>query len=370
VRSLAVSPYTADAVAAALVGTRTLSFKYERYNKTNIYRGDFQTVIKGSATVKHTAFADIKRSFKFKARDDISVDWLNDRVKPKMGVLMPDGGTAWFSLGLFLMSSPAVEVSNGGPPMRTVDAYDQTVILINDKITDRYVVAAGSNVITAVSALLTSAGVTLQNLSPSTKTLPSDRDWDPGTTKLSIINSLLGSINYGSMWFDGDGYAIGRPYMTPSTIPPGWNYLDDSKSMLRKDAVSALDLFNVPNKWIGVVSEPDQTLITSVYTNSNPDSPTSTVSRGVTYVDYRTDLQAVDQASLDGIVQRIATEASQIYEKVTLKTGLMPHHEHLDVLNVRYTKISVENLYQETEWDLPMKVGATMTHSLRRLVEI
>lgn len=365
-RSLAVNGYTSAAVDAALLTSgRTLSFRYERYSNTNVLLGEFSSVLGGS--VDHSAFADITGTAKFAMKGDIAA---GDRCKPIVRLKMPDAGYAEWPMGMFLLSSPAISSQPTVQKVREIDAYDQSFILLMDKVTDRYSVVSGAIVTDAITTILTGAGITLRTIVPSPLTLPTARDWDPGTPKSVIVNALLGAINYQSLWFDGDGYAVCRPYVSPSTAPTGRTYKDDTSSMLTKAGSRTLDLFDVPNKWVLYVSDPDRASLRSEYTNTNPSSPTSTLARGFTIVDYREESEVVDQATLDAKVARIAYEASQVYEKVTVNTGLMPIHEHLDVLALRYGRLDIDDRYQETDWSMPLKAGATMTHSFRRLVQL
>lgn len=279
-------------------------------------------------------------------------------------------GIVKFPLGVFLLSTPPRKVNLSGVVVREVEAYDQLQILIDDKIDTRYIVGLAANYITAVAALLTSAGITHQYLVPTDKILPNTRDWAPGTSKLEIINDLLSAINYGALWFNEDGYAIAQPYISPAVRPEEYIYRDDDKSVIFPNVEQGLDLFGVPNKWIAIVSEPDRDPLVSTYTNTNANSPTSTVSRGRTITDVREGAQAADQATLDDCVQQVAFEASQIYEKVTMETAIMPQHSHADVLRLEYSKLGIGAKFSETGWEMDLKAGGRMKHQIRRMVNI
>lgn len=370
-KSLGVSGYAAADVEKALLASgRTWDFRYERYDKNNAFQGNFNNVTSGS--VDHSAFADIVGTAKFSMKDieGSGINWISDRCKPIVRLKISPTKWAEWPMGLFLLSSPAMTAQKNAQKIREIDAYDQSFILIHDKVTSRYYVAAGSLVTTTIASILTIAGITLQTIVPSTLTMPTDRDWDPATPKLVIINNLLNAINYQSLWFDGDGYAVCRPYLSPSNAPTGYTYKDDTSSMLTPEGSRTLDLFDVPNKWVLFISDPDRASIRSEYTNNASGSPTSVVNRGFTIVDYREESEIVDQETLDSRVARIAYESSQVYEKVVISTGIMPMHEHMDVIALRYGRLDIDDRYQETDWTMTLKAGATMSHSLRRLVQI
>ena len=367
-QALARNGYTADQVIAALhAPARTLAFRYELLDSSNRLKAHLTNVLSGS--VAYNALADIKRTGRFTVRDDGSINYLSDRIKPYARLKMPDGGWAEWALGVLILSTPPRKADAAGVVTREVEAYDQLQVLLDDKAADRYTVAAGTNYIVAVKAVLDSAGITAQNLTPTASTLPTARDWPPGTPKLRIINDLLGAVNYRSLWFDEQGVAVAQPYVSPADRAAEYTYQDDAQSVILPEVQEGLDLFEVPNKWVLVVSEADRLALSSTYTNSNPASPTSTVSRGRTIVDYR-QVEAADQAALDAMAARLAFEASQVYEQVEFETGIMPMHSDSDVLNLKFAALGLDAKYSEVGWEFELKAGGRMRHRVRRVVSV
>lgn len=367
--SLARANYTADQVKTALhASRRIISFRYELLDSGNKKKADLTNVIDGS--VSYDSLAEIKRTARFTIREDGTINFLSDRIKPYARIKMADGGYAEFPLGVFLLTTPPKKTDQKNVVIREVEAYDFLQILVDDKVTDRYTVTSGTNYITAVKALLDGAGLTAQNLTSTTKTLPTARDWEPGTTKLRIINDLLGAINYRSLWFDENGIAVAQPYVSPSDRASEYTYKDDDESVIFPDVEQSLDLFGIPNKWVLVVSEADRAPLVSTYTNSNPNSLTSTVSRGRTIVDYRPNQEAPDQATLDALAARIAYESSQVYEIVSFYTAIMPMHSDSDVYTLEFSTLGISAKYSETSWSFDLKAGAKMEHRIRRVVSV
>jgi len=361
--------YTGAQVEAALhASRRRIRFRYELYSKSGAFKAHLKNVRGGS--VEYNAGADIKRTAKFEWVDTTEVDYLSDRVKPicRVGV---GSGWAEFPLGLFLLSTTPRTLTEGSRAvMRTVEAYDLAKILVDDRVTTRYTVPAGAEYIAKVRELLEGAGITAHNLTPSTKTLPAARDWDPGTSKLEIINDLLRAIVYHDLWFDENGVAVAAPYISPAEKASEYTYKNDNRSVLLPDAEQLLDLWSVPNKWVLTVSESDMEVLRSEYTNTNPNSPTSTVSRGRTIVRYET-VDAESQAALDAMVERMAFEDSQVYETFQLGTAVMPFHSHMDVLTLEFTDMSIPaTRYEEVFWGFELKAGSAMKHIVRRIVTV
>jgi len=369
VQALGRNGYTAEEVRVALhAPARTLSFRYQLLDKNNQPKGWLDSVL--AASVANNALAEIKRTARFTLMDSANINWLSDRIKPWIRLKMPDGGWAEWPQGVFLLSTPTRKVTKTGQIIREVEAYDQLVILRDDRVTDRCTVTAGTNYITAVKQILDGAGITNQNLTPTDKTLPADREWAPGTPKLRIINDLLSAINYRSLWFDENGVAVAEPYISPADRAAEYTYRDDDQSVIFPEVVETLDLFDVANRWVLVVSEPDRPVLVSTYTNDNPDSPTSTVSRGRVIVDFREGEDAADQDSLDAKAARLAFEASQVYQQVEFETAIMPIHSDSDVIELYFSALGLAAKYAEVSWEMELRAGAKMKHRIRRVVSV
>src|SRR5690606_6260673 len=179
----------------------------------------------------------------------------------------PRPGFVEWPLGVFLLSTPERTVGTAGVVEREVAAYDQLVVLADDKVADRYSVAAGTLYTDAIATLTFGLA---RNLVPSDKALTSAREWEPGTPKLRILNDLLAAINYESAWFDELGRLGCRPYQSPTDRSSEYAYATDDKSVIVGEAAQSLDLFSVPNRWVLVKSFVDDAAPTETYTNDDP----------------------------------------------------------------------------------------------------
>ncbi|GAA4082755.1 hypothetical protein [Actinomadura miaoliensis] len=269
--------------------------------------------------------------------------------------------------GVFLLSTPTREADASDVVTRDVEGYDQLQVYSDDLVVDRYTVAAGTAYTTAVSTLL---GSIAKRITPSAATLPTAREWEPGTSKLKIINELLSAINYESLSFDEDGVAVVEPYVSPAERHAEYTYADDAVSVMTPEVSQEFDLFNIPNRWVLVVSDPDRPPLTAVYTNNDPASPTSTLRRQRIITDFRTEEDAADQAALNAKAARLAFEASQVYEAIEFTTWIMPIHSGNDVYKIVYGPLAVNATYAEQSWEMPLKAGSQMKHRARRVVSI
>lgn len=368
--SLAVNSYMEDAIISQLhasTGNRDTKIRYELLNYNNIKIGEVSAI---SGKVGLNSLAEIKRtgSFTLKDSDTKDIDWLNDRIRPVFCLRMPDSGFAEWSLGIFLLSSPRRQEINL-KIQRDVEAYGQSLILREDKYDTRYRIVAGSKYTTAITGIINSAGISRVNLPDHPGTLAVDKEFEIGTPKLIAINELLAAINYSSLWVDESGYFVAQPYKLPSERESEYAYKNDRFSVIHNGAAEDVDLFNVPNKWVVVASNPENEPLVGRYINNNPASMTSTYNRHRVITDYREVKDIFDQETLDNYTKRIAYNASDIYGTLEFTTALMPHHSFLDCLFVEHTDLGVSAKYIETSWEMDLTAGI-MRHSARRVIHI
>lgn len=365
--------HTEDEIREALegrTGARTLSFRYEHLT-AGLAVIDSALPGVGSCKVTNNWLADIKRTMEMVILDQGSIDFLQDKIKPYVRLHLPPYGTGdWveWPQGVFLLSTPRRKATSSRAVIREVTGYDQLKIFSDEAVADRYTAAAGAVYTTVVSGIL---GSTVpKNVVASAATLLTAREWEPGTSKLRIINDLLAAINYDSLSFDEEGVAQAVPYVDVAVRPEAWTYDTGQRGLIVPDVGQEVDLFDVANQWVLVVSDPDRPTLRSVRTNNDPASPTSTVRRQRTISDFRTEQDAPDQATLDAKTLRLAQEASQVYETVPFSTALMPIHGSRDVYRLSYPDLSINAKYVEHAWSMTFAAGASMEHTARRVLVI
>lgn len=348
-------------------GSNLIKFRYDLLDYAENKKATLNTVESGE--IRMNALADIKRTARITLKENTLINWLSDKIQPFFMLRMPDGGWCEWSLGIFLLCSPSRYDRDNGI-YREIECYDGLQVLIDDKFDTRYTIKQGSNYITAVTNILASSGITKCNLEQTSLTLPADVEFEPGTIKLEVINTLLTEINFTSLWVDEWGFFTASKYRSPQQRAADYSYKDDSLSILSRGMTEELDLFNIPNKWVVVSSNPETIPLTSIYTNSNPDSITSTINRQRTIVNYQTLDKIADQTSLDEYTKKLAFEASQVYGNVKFQSALMPHHSYFDVLNLTYSRLDINEKYSELGWVMPLQAGSLMTHTVRKVINI
>lgn len=309
---------------------------------------------------------EIREHYQAGSGDLAEIDFNRDRIKPYVALKMDSNGTdgtpwAEWPLGIFTLEAPTRN-SDSASVSREVSGFDQSVILLNNRVTARYEVASGANVITAVSTALTAAGITTPSpqLTATSSTMPALRDWPIGTSYLRIINDLLESINYRGVHFDGDGAAVAEPYQLPSTRSSEYTFATDSNSVILDAGVVADDqIVNVPNVVVLVRENPDTATLTSTQTNSKVNSKTSTVNRGYNIVHYETVADAANQTDLDNLAKRRLTELSEVIRYITFKTTVLhPFLDDLDKITFQHQNVTgaldINADFIITEWRMPL----------------
>ena len=384
----------------------TLRFQYEHLDNQDDTLGWLTRFITG-CTITHDYTATIKRTAKFSLVEQPSVDFdfLNDRIRPWIGIQMPDGGWADYPQGVFLTSSPT-RVYNRGLITREVDAYDKTKVLLDasfgtsDTTIGNYVIPAGTIYTDEIINLLGQSGIltTQIKIVESTQATVWHRIHSNQkkykahkahyrhragdllkkkhtlTRKLNsvhkLIQKLIVGINYEELWFDGYCNAIIEPYQEPDSADVDHLYEVSEESILHPEVDQTLDLFDIPNVIVLVVSQSDRPLLKSKFVNKDPNSPVSTVRRGRKIVHFDDSLDVASQSELDALAKQAAIGAANVYETVNISTMINPLHGNRDIVFLEHPKLGLSDKFMEFGWSIEMKAGGTMTHQLRRVVNL
>ncbi len=365
--SLAQGGFTHEEVLRMLESDRTINFRYELLDKNEVKLKDLENV---SGNIRFDSSQEIMGTASLTIREigDVDLKTVDLRVRPFFRLKSPTGWLE-YPLGTYIMSSPERSRQDSGV-LQQVDCYDYGTILKEDKITTRLFIAAGTNYVTQVRSIITAAGIKKTNIETSILTVSTALEFEIGTSKLDIINSLLTAINYEPLHFDNRGYAVSRRYVEPLNRQTEQAYQTNDRSIIKGGAKQSVDIYNVPNIFVRYTDDPDGIELRSQYVNDSVASVISTVNRGRNVVDIESVNDIADQSTLNDLVRRIAIEKSQTYDAVILPTALMPHHSYRDCVYVGENGLGVGNKYIEYAWEMDLSIGGTMTHTLKRVVKL
>lgn len=264
-------------------------------------------------------------------------------------------------LGVFMICSSPVSV-DGKDKVYSFEMYDESFKLDQSKTSERYFIPSGTKYVAAVEQILTSTNITKTDIEDSDYVINIDKEFEIGTSKLDIINSLLKEINYESLWFNSEGYAVATKQVTK--MEPDFIYREGKYSNIHERINKTMDIYNVPNVFVGVVSTPDVSLLTYRTSNDSINSQLSTFSRGyeVTVVYKLNDIASYDE--LVAYVDKKKLESMQVEEDVDITTSI-EKHEFKECVELEAA--GIVGLYIEKKWDIDMG-NHTMRHTLERNV--
>lgn len=359
--------YTYQEVKNQLTSNCKIKFEYDLLDKNEKKIG---TLDHAECSISFDSEAEIKKtaSITVNEREWKNIDFLNERIRP---VFCLEAKRQWFkwNQGIFLLSSPE-RIEKDGDIYRDIEAYDGLLVLKEDRVDNRYLIRTGSSYTEEIRALILSSGVTKISIQESSLTLSVDKEYEIGTSKLEIINDLLISINYYSLFVDNNGFYTARKYADPKTRDYEFEYLTDKNSITTYGAAEIMDLFGVPNKFVRYVANPEADYLISVFVNDKASNKLSTVSRGRTIPDIEAVNDIADQETLDEYVRRIANEKSQVFGGYRFSSLIMPHHTFLDCLRVKNDDLGISEKVIETAWSMDLKADGIMQHTCKKVVEL
>lgn len=289
-------------------------------------------------------------------------DWLRDEIQP---VLVING--LEHPLGVFLPATLGGTDTPEGKALQ-LTAYDRCWQVQTSILEEPVYFAAGTAYITALQQLLTAAGIGLVQTTPSALTLPEAREWAPGTSRLTIINELLGEINYKTLHFSAHGAALLVPAAMPGVGSPD-HILDNSdvRSLMLPQMSEETDIYKAPNVFLAVCSNPDKSgVMTATAENNNPQSARSIMRRGRRITQLVKVNNIANQDELQAYVDRVRDRSMSSGQTINVETALLPGFGVDDVTALHYDDLAA--LCIETAWDMQLKVGGTMRHTLERVI--
>lgn len=267
-------------------------------------------------------------------------------------------------LGVFLATSPEESWFEG---VRTweIGGLDKLTVLSEDAVEETFSLASGTFVIPEVRNQINAAGETAMVVTDSLATLREPIVWPAGTTRLKIVNDLLQAINYRKIWADGYGRYRVEPWSDPSSRPVKHVFEAGDRAIHMSEWTRTQDLAAVPNKVILTTSgTDDKPALRAVARNENPNSPYSYQSRGRWVTQVHTDVEAVDQETIDGLAKRYLSEASSPVAHYKAQHAFMPMDPQ-DIM--RWRTGGRDALVMVSEFKIPLSPGQ-MTETL--LVEV
>lgn len=188
----------------------------------------------------------------------------------------------------------------------TVTIADPTTLL-DDVIGSPVGWDAGTVVTDAIAGIMDQVGLA-SSVVASDAVLRAAMSWTAvgEVTWRNVVTEMAAAVGYGAAWADAMGVVHVRPYVLPSARATMVDLAVGPQSMIAPTVeVEAKTV--APNHFVLTTS--DEVPLRAEGWNHDPDSPYSTVNQWV--VPYRDSVEAVDQATLDALLERVMVEQSR-----------------------------------------------------------
>ena len=258
-------------------------------------------------------------------------------------ITIQNGITEKHPLATVLVQTPSSEF-NGKTRKASLDAYTPLLELKEKLPPLGYSILKGDNIMDIAGRLSSENMRAPVSIVTSPTTLSFDFVAEPRDTWLSYLSALISNAKY---TFDIDelGRILFSPIQDTATLRPVWVYNDDNSSILYSDYNLEHDMYNIPNVVEVVYSNGSKQWYSRVV-NDDPNSPTSTVSRGREIM-YRDDnpslIGTTTQDQVDEYANKLLTELSSPEYSVTYSHGYCPVRPN-DCVLLNYTKAGLINV--------------------------
>ena len=247
------------------------------------------------------------------------IDWMTQRVRIEYAA----NGVSW-GLGVFLLSAPTRSYSEVGSGW-SVDLSSPLAVPDADCVDSTFTVKAGSNLVGVAADILYETGLERLSITPSSAVASSDMVYDPGKSKLTIVNELLSAAGYWSAHPDGGGQVHLDPYVRPAARAVAYDFREGARAIHLPEWERELDMSAVPNKVVFVSQgSADKAGLVGVAVNDDPSSPYSYPSRARWVVETRTGVEAADQESITAQARRRLIDVSTPSAAITLQHMPVP----------------------------------------------
>lgn len=343
----------------SLLSHRRQSFRVELLSKSDSTLGDLPGVTGGN--LEWNSNADLPAGGTISVTDlgqDLNTS--KDRVRIWWSV---DGVTEW-PLGVYVMAAPATLYSAVGSS-REITLIDKLTVVADDRLLTTLQVPAGANIVQAVVQQINAAGETRVAATASSAVLSNAMSWEPGTSRLRVINDLLAVAGYWALWTDRLGQFRVEPYVAPADRPVVWEFKEGETALHTADWEYQLALWEATNQVVLVSQANDADQVFTAYAvDDNPDSPTSTVSMGrVLNPIVEENVEAASQADLQQQANRKLLDNSNVVGRLTVSHAPLPLWYNEAVL---FVSQGMDTRATITKMSLALSPGALMQAEWRQ----
>lgn len=238
--------------------------------------------------ITRNVLSELKHSGSFNYSGVVDSGWIDKVIRVYLDVRFKVDPSVLYSvmLGTFLTTTPSRKIHRSSSEYE-IQGYGLLIKLKRKHPVGIVSFPVGTNVVDTVVSMCREVGL-LVRYTPSDYVLTSPYTSKDEDTYLTICNALLSRANYSSVMLGVDGAAIITPYVEVKDKAPSWVFEDSDEGVYLPDITVDWDVFDVPNEFIIVASDSENSR-TVVVRNEDPDDVLSIPNRGVISTTVRLD---------------------------------------------------------------------------------
>lgn len=360
---------------AALVKSHTAIFRCEIWSPAGAFLQELD-IMDGQITVDDVPFRR-RYNVALASPDGLvpqdATDLLNpeggNEVKLYRGIRFANGSNQYIPLGVFGIEEVQIDDSGEGLHVR-ISGYDRAKKVSDAKMVNAYTIADGTNVKTALQALIlarfptvafSSAWVSYSTTAtlPRTTLVTGDDPWN----KIQKIG--LESLS-ADIYFDVGGELTIVPVADPSSVPTVWTYQEGPEATFLYFNKN-LNTEDSPNHIIVFGEHPDNTdPIRGEAYDSNPSSPTRITGPYGDRVKVYEGQTVKTAGQATAWATAILNKTLGVSELVRFNAIVNPGHEVGDLIGIDRPRSRIYNVYVIDKLTIPLVIERAMEVATRR----
>lgn len=258
-------------------------------------------------------------------------------------IAIQNGNTYRCPLGTFLVETPSWDF-DGKTKNASVDAYTPLIELKENPPPIGYSLLKDDNIMDSAYRLCREHARAPVVDASCDMTLHYDFVANTNDTWITFLSDLIENAKY-TFDLDEMGRIVFSPKQDPASLQPVWTYNDDNSSILYPEITLNNDLYAIPNV-VEVIYSNGGSSYHAVAVNDDPNSPTSTVSRGrkVTYRETNPSLNgSPTEEQAQEYAERLLRELSTLECILTYSHGYCPTRVN-DCVRLNYTRSGLTDI--------------------------
>jgi hypothetical protein len=297
------------------------------------------------ATITHDTTQSVKRQLSMRLEGNVTLNPLKDLIRFHYQLQTPDGGWLDWVLGTFVLTIPDLEINPGFSFIQCAGT-DVLQLLVDAAVPITWTVPAGTGYIDAVRNVINTYGGSYKfdiQIQAANQSLQASQTWDAGTSRLTIINDLLETVNYQDLWADELGVLRSNPIPNYANLTPSFTFDGTGdNSIIGYPLQLKTDLSNAYNQVLIVGADPRvatfngkpifnyKSYFNYVYQNNDPTSP-------ISVPNWHPKLIAINDNSIPNAAvaaakaKTLAQQYALVFNQWTLNTFPWPVSQNYDI---------------------------------------